>query len=229
VKALSLSKTRFSYQGALKPVLDGVDLDMEPGQAVQVSGPSGSGKTTLCLVACAIIPSRLVGKFSGKAELFGQATAKLGPSGASGYVGYVMQDPEFSMLMPTVEDEIAFGLENRGWEPEKITARVEELMADLGMRSLSGRNPQKLSGGEKQLVAIAAAIAHHPPLLVMDESFSGLDEDKRELVVFELGRMKKNGTAILMVEHLGIGRIAPFWLDRKLWLQDGSLTEAQGS
>lgn len=228
MSVLTLSGARFKYHGAEKPILNGIDMTLEQGQAIQVSGPSGSGKTTLCLMACAIIPSRLGGEFYGRAELMGQPTAKLGPSGASDFVGYVMQDPEFSMLMPSVEDEIAFGLENRGWEPQQITSRVEELMGDLGMRSLSGRNPQRLSGGEKQLVAIAAAVAHHPSLLVIDESFSSLDEDKREQVVFELGRMKKNGTAILMVEHLGIGRLAPFWLDSKLWLEGGSLTEAAG-
>jgi energy-coupling factor transporter ATP-binding protein EcfA2 len=225
VRVLSLEGLHFRYRSAQKPILDRLELSIEAGQGIIISGPSGGGKTTLCLISCTIIPTRLAGEFTGHAELMGENTLKLGPQGAAGYVGYVMQEPEYSMVMPTVEEEMAFGLENRSWPADEIRLRVEELMESFELRGISGRAPQRLSGGEKQIGAIAAAIAHRPKLLVLDEAFSALDDEKRWLADEEIARLKRAGSAILLVEHDGIGRDAHRWADRHLRLIDGALQE----
>lgn len=225
MSVLVLSGIKFSYPGSKRQVLDGVDLCIEPGEAVMVSGPSGGGKTTLCLVAATIIPTRVSGDFSGMAELMGQGTRKLGPSGASECIGYVMQEPEFAMIMPTVEDEIAFGLENRGLEPAEVAGAVSGVIDRLGMGELAGRNPRRLSAGELRLVAIASAIVHKPRLVILDEALSGLDDDKRALVLAELSLMKQGGAAFLIAEHAGTGRQVPPWLDRRCLLQGGRLAQ----
>ena len=222
---LSLEGVTFSYKASERVILDGLSLDIEEGKAVMVSGPSGGGKTTLCLIATTIIPTRLPGELTGRTEIMGESTRKLGPVGASRYVGYVMQEPEYSMVMPTVEEEIAFGLENRSWPVEKIGGRVEELMEDMGIRSLSGRIPQRLSAGEKQAVAIAAAIAHKPRLLVLDEAFAGLDDEKRWYCGEQMRALKRQGTAILLIEHDCIGRFAHNWVDACFRLEGGTFTE----
>lgn len=225
MSVLKLHGVRFRYPGEGKFVLDGINLDLEPGRAVMVSGPSGGGKSTLCLVASAVIPAKSNGEFWGKAEIMEENTRKLGPSGASGHVGFVMQQPELSMVMPSVEDEIAFGLENRCWEPSRIAGRVDQLMESLGLLSLSGRDPARLSGGERQMVAIAAAVAPEPALIILDEAFSQLDDERRDLASFEVGLLKKKGSAVLYIEHEGLGRPCPGWMDTKYLLISGKLQE----
>jgi len=130
------------------------------------------------------------------------------------------------MIMPTTEEEIAFGLENRNWPPAEIEERVERLMGDMGLRELSGRSPHRLSGGEKQALAISAAVAPNPRLLILDEAFSGLDDGKRVLIGEKIAAMKNAGVAVLLVEHEGIGREEHPWVDRRLVLKDGVLSEA---
>jgi len=225
VNVLSLEGVTFSYKSSDRVILDGLSLDIEEGKAVMVSGPSGGGKTTLCLIATTIIPTRLPGELTGRTEIMGESTRKLGPVGASRLVGYVMQEPEYSMVMPTVEEEIAFGLENRSWPVRDIGSRVEELMEDMGLRNLSGRIPQRLSGGEKQAVAIAAAIAHKPRLLVLDEAFTGLDDERRWFCGEQMKALKRQGTAILLIEHDCIGRSAHEWVDSCFRLQAGIFAE----
>ena len=90
MSVLSLKDIRFRYKGAVRPVLDGLSLELGEGEAAIVSGPSGGGKTTLCLVCLAIIPNRVAGDFEGKAEIMGKDTVKLGPQGVSEYAGCVM-------------------------------------------------------------------------------------------------------------------------------------------
>ena len=191
----------------------------------EVSGPSGGGKSTLCLIASTIIPTRIAGELTGSAELMGESTIKLGPAGASGHLAFVMQEPEYSMIMPSVEEELAFGLENRSWPASEISARVEELIEAFGLASLLGRNPVKLSGGEKQAVAIAAAVAPNPSFLILDEAFSGLDDERYALAQVQMQKLKDQGSAILLIEHTANGRGAHAWLDRHLLLEGGLLAE----
>jgi energy-coupling factor transporter ATP-binding protein EcfA2 len=225
VNVLSLKGIRFKYPGAGSFILDGLDLEVAPGEAVQIFGSSGGGKSTLCMISSSLIPCRQAGEFAGFAELDGISTIKLGPIGASSIVGYVSQNPEQMMVMPTVEEEIAFGLENRGWEAIDISARVEDLIDKFNMISISSRNPSRLSGGETQLVALASSIAHHPRLLILDEALSGLDDERRLLANDELQKLKVEGCSILLVEHEKLGREPTTWIDRRMKLEGGKLTE----
>jgi len=225
VSVLALHDISFRYKAAKKPILCGLDLVLESGECVMVSGPSGGGKSTLCLIVSTIIPTRIAGELAGSAELMGESTAKLGPAGASHHLAFVMQEPEYSMIMPTVEEELAFGLESRSWPAGEISARVEELIEAFGLGSLLGRNPVKLSGGEKQAVAIAAAIAPKPPLLILDEAFSGLDNERYALAQLQIKKLKDEGSAVLLVEHATNGKSIHSWVDRQLLLEGGLLAE----
>jgi energy-coupling factor transporter ATP-binding protein EcfA2 len=225
VSVLALNGISFRYKSAKSPILRGLDLVLQRGECVAISGPSGGGKSTLCLIASTIIPTRITGELAGSAELMGESTLKLGPAGASRHLAFVTQEPEYSMIMPTVEEELAFGLENRSWPADAISARVDELIIAFGLGALAGRNPVKLSGGEKQAVAIAAAAAARPSLLILDEAFSGLDEERYALAQVQMQKLKRDGTAILLVEHASNGRAKHAWVDRQLLLSGGLLSE----
>lgn len=225
MSVLALNDISFRYKSAMTPILCGLDLVLQQGECAAVSGPSGGGKSTLCLIASTIIPTRIAGELTGSVELVGESTVKLGPAGASRLLAFVMQEPEYSMIMPTVEEELAFGLENRSWPADSISARVNELIDAFGLGPLAGRNPVKLSGGEKQAVAIAAAAAAKPSLLILDEAFSGLDEERYGLAQAQMQRLKGEGTAILLVEHAANGRAGHTWVDRQLLLSGGKLCE----
>ena len=138
-------------------------------------GPSGSGKSTLALALSGLVPRELPGEWSGALEVDGvdPATAR-GPEVAA-RVGLVFQDPESQLVMERVEDDVAFGLESRGWAPEAMRARIPEALAEAGLAGLERRRTTRLSGGQQQRLALAGALAPLPGILVLDEPTANLD------------------------------------------------------
>jgi energy-coupling factor transport system ATP-binding protein len=165
----------FTYPGAGRPALNGLDFQVQAGEFVGITGPAGAGKSTLILTLNGIIPHFQSGKYQGRVLLDGKDTFSTSCAAISRQVGSVFQDPEAQIVAPTVEDELAFGLENFGIEPEEMENRVSEALDLIGIAKLRHRATAELSGGQKQRVAIAAAIALRPRILVLDEPTSELD------------------------------------------------------
>jgi len=115
--------------------------------------------------------------------------------------GMVFQDADSQLICTTVEDELAFGLENLCTPPVDIRRRVDELLDEFGMTNLRYTNPSDLSGGQKKLLTIAAVLTTDPPVLILDEPMSGLDSDGRELIRASIERQRGQGRAVLIVEH----------------------------
>ncbi|MFH1689025.1 MAG: ATP-binding cassette domain-containing protein [Candidatus Eisenbacteria bacterium] len=160
-----------TYGGAGTPALRGIDLSVEAGESVAVVGPSGSGKTSLLrLMNALLVPT------SGRVTVDGLVT-----SDASSVwevrrrVGLIFQNPDNQLVSTTVERELAFGMENLGLAPSDIRERVEETLVRFRLQDLRHRAPHRLSGGEKQRVAIAAVLAMRPSCLLLDEPTSLLD------------------------------------------------------
>ena len=164
----------WTYRGAAMPALDGLSFRLPPGHTLLVLGPSGCGKSTLARALAGIVPHALAGSWSGHLWVDGSDVSATAPSLLGERVGLVFQDPESQLVMPRVEDEVAFGLENRGWPLAAMRERIPEALAEAGLAGFEPRASRSLSGGEQQRLALADVLAPLPGLLVFDEPTANL-------------------------------------------------------
>ncbi len=202
MSVLELDRVSYRYPGATAPALTDVSLTLEPGELVVVAGASGSGKSTLLGTASGLVPHFHGGDFTGRVTVAGMDTHDHGPGDLAHAVGTLFQDPETQIVMGTVRAELAFPLENRG-EPAGAVARgVEEAALALGIAHLLERSTSELSGGELQRVALGAALAGRPQLVVLDEPTSQLDPVAGDELIGLLRRLNEDSdTTVLLSEH----------------------------
>ena len=137
----------FTYRGSPVPALQGVDVDVEPGTCLLVVGPSGSGKSTFGLAVAGLVPREIPGVVAGSLTVDGRDTATYVPALLAAAVGLVFQDPATQLVLDWVEDDVAFGLENRGWPRDRMTERVPQALAAVGLAGFGRRHARELSGG----------------------------------------------------------------------------------
>ncbi|WP_020013362.1 ABC transporter ATP-binding protein [Promicromonospora sukumoe] len=179
-----------------------VDLRIAAGQSVLVLGPSGSGKSTLLRLLHGAVPYAVHAQVDGVVHVAGRALSGTGIAGLADVVGVVAQDPESGVCLPDVLDEVAFPLENLAVEPAAIGPLVRTALERAGAAGLAGRATAELSGGELQRVALAAAVAPSPRLLLLDEPTSMLDADGIDAVRRALDVVRREtGAACVLVEH----------------------------
>ena len=201
---LRLESVSYRYAGSTKPVLRDVSVTLEAGRVVSVTGRSESGKSTLCLVASGLAPGVIGGTVDGLVELDGRDARGLPQHVLAQSCGILFQNPttQLSRTARTVWEEIAFGPCNLGLAVADVVERVESTAETLAIGGLLRRDPTRLSGGQAQLVALAAVLALRPPHVVLDEPTSQLDPLGTRLVGETLARLAASGTvAILIVEQ----------------------------
>jgi energy-coupling factor transporter ATP-binding protein EcfA2 len=175
---------------------------LERGQCLLVVGPSGSGKSTLALAIAGLVPRELPGEWHGRLTVDGLVTTETAPSQLAARVGLVFQDPASQLVMDRVEDDVAFGLENRGWPSADMHARVPEALEEAGLGGLGRRRSTTLSGGEQQRLALAGVLAPRPSILVLDEPTANLDPAGARAFIERLERIRAMRAApIVLVEH----------------------------
>ncbi len=183
-------------------VLKGINLDVNEGEFVVIMGPSGCGKSTLCYTINGIIPHLLSGKVKGSIRVGGIDTLKSSVSRISQLVGMVFQNPDSQLTALTVEDEVAFGPENLALPREEVERRVEEALSLVRLVHARKRNPQSLSGGEKQALVIASVLALRPKILVLDEPTSMLDPIGQKRVSDLIVKLnEEENMTIIAVDH----------------------------
>lgn len=175
--------------------VDGANLTVADGEFLVVAGANGSGKTTLVRTF-----NGLVTPDAGTVRVNGTPVAS-DPVAARAAVGMVFQDPRDQLVSATVRGDVAFGPENLGLTHEEIDRRVEEALAAVNMTGRGTDRIASLSGGERERVAIAGALAMAPDHLVCDEPFTGLDEPARRSVVAHLRDRHRAGMSVVVVTH----------------------------
>jgi len=219
--AVDVKNLSFAYNGGATLLRD-ISFSVTAGEVFVIAGLSGSGKTTLCRILCGVIPHAIKGDANGQIAVMDIDPREAGLPQTALRAGMVFQDADSQIICTTVEDELAFGLENLCWKPEGIRNRVDELITEFGFEGMQHTNPAKLSGGQKKLLTIAAVLAPSPPVLILDEPMSGLDQDGRDLVRAAIETQRSNGRAVIIVEHdLSLVTFA----DRWLLLHDGGAAE----
>ena len=167
----------YVYPDAPNPALSDLSFILPAGEVTLLTGSSGSGKSTLLRCINGLVPHFSGGTLTGSISVFGLDPVKSSPRVMSRCVGFVFQDPEAQFVMDRVEAEIVFALENAALPRSEMQNRVMEVVELLDLAELRTRSIDTLSGGEKQRVAIAAALALHPQVLVLDEPTSQLSPE----------------------------------------------------
>lgn len=203
--------------------LSGVDLEIESGSFVGVTGPSDAGKSTLCRLIPGYIPHYFDGDLEGSVRVGDRDVSEASIGELAERVGMLFENPfdQLTGASTTVIEEVAFGLENLGYPREEIIERSVESLRRVGIEELIDRNPQRLSGGQSQRVALASVLAMAPDVLVLDEPTSQLDPHGADAVFDIVADMKKQGYTVVVVSQR-LDRLAPH-LDRLLVVDEGEV------
>lgn len=195
--------------------LEGIDLDIHPGEFLLICGENGSGKTTLLRLLAGLIPPVTGSVRIGGLDPFRDSRR------IRSQVGIVFQDADSQIVGETVAEDIAFGPENLGLPAEEIRRRVEKALIVTGLSALADKPCYLLSGGEKKRVALAGVMAMEPEVLLFDEPFANLDyPGVREILAFMLQRHKEGKTLVLTTHE--VEKVSPH-VDRMVVLKKGRI------
>lgn len=197
---LSFNNVTFSYtpdQPELRKAVEDITFSVKKGEWIAVVGHNGSGKSTM-----AKMMSGLLFPASGEVRFMKDVLTEENLWQTRSQIGLVFQNPDNQFVGATVQDDVAFSLENNGVPYEEMVVRVQESLAQVKMENFINHEPHHLSGGQKQRVAIAGALAMHPKLLILDEATSMLDPQGRDEVLQTVQNLQeKIGLTVLSITH----------------------------
>lgn len=195
---VELKDLTFRYQpDDEKPALDQISLTINEGEWVAIIGHNGSGKSTLAKTINGLLLPE-----NGEVRVKGQTLAEENIWAIRRAVGMVFQNPDNQFVGATVEDDIAFGMENQGIPREDMVTRVQEALEQVRMTPFATKEPARLSGGQKQRVAIAGVVALRPDVIILDEATSMLDPEGRFEVIEAVKKIKeKNQLTVISITH----------------------------
>ncbi|KJY55691.1 MULTISPECIES: energy-coupling factor ABC transporter ATP-binding protein [Lactobacillus] len=200
---IELQHINYRYPLTSDLTIKDLSLKVEPGEVLGVIGSNGSGKTTVCNIMRGFIPAFYKGELEGKVIFEDKPldTSNLGRLAQK--IGYAFQNPftQITGVKYTVYDEIGYGLENLSVPREEANEKVEQVIKLLNLEKIRNQNPYDLSGGQKQMVALASVIVLDPELIILDEPTSQLDPSSTLAVYNIVKNLKKQGKTIIIVDH----------------------------
>ncbi len=199
---ISLRDVSVTYPGAATASPAGVSFDVYPGEVVLLTGPSGCGKSSIAVTLNGLIPHDIAAELSGEVRVAGVDTREASVSDLSRAVAMVFQDPDAQIVSATVLDEVSFALENLKLPVDDVLVRAEKALRQVGLWQRRRDNPDVLSGGGRQRLAIACALAMQTPVIVLDEPTANLDPEGVRDVYAALEELcRDRSRAIVLVEH----------------------------
>ena len=181
-EALLIENLTFTYLHSDEPVLKNINLSIPRNKITAIVGVVGSGKTTLLMTMNGLIPQYFPGKLDGRVVVDGIDVSSVETEQLAQTINMIFDDPDLQIVANTVEEDVAFGPANFGLPCTEIWERVEKALARMRMQGYEKRNPRQLSGGEKQLLAMAGIFAMEPKIIAMDEPVAMLDPQGKRLV-----------------------------------------------
>lgn len=220
---LDIKDFSFTYSGSENKALRSLNLKVEQGTILAVIGANKSGKSSMCYALAGVIPHLYGGAVQGYIRIANKDTQNVGVAEMSTVVALLMQNSKLQLsgVRFTVREEIAFALENQGLSPDMIRRRVEDIMRRTDLSDFAQCVPHRLSEGQMQQVALAAALVTNTPVLVLDEPISFLDPVKTQKVFTLLKQLSRQGKTIIIAEQR-LNEIAVY-ADRVIALHDGSV------
>jgi energy-coupling factor transport system ATP-binding protein len=200
---IEIKNCSFAYTSKedMKEAIQNINLRVEKGECILLCGRSGCGKTTLTRLVNGLIPYFYEGMLSGETRVAGKNICETPMYEIAKRAGSVFQNPRTQFFNVDTDSEIAFGMENLAWPPNKIARRLEQVSDEMQIAALRGRDIFALSGGEKQKIAFASIYAVSPDVYVLDEPSANLDLNAIEDLRRHLVKLKTQGKTILIAEH----------------------------
>ena len=215
---IEINDVSFTYPSRNEPSLKRVNAEIGRGEFILLTGPTGCGKSTLLRTLNGLIPHSSGGELTGNVTIDDINLADQSLAATCQQVGLLFQNPDDQFFCPVVEDEIAFGLENRGLAPFQIAARIDTALTQVKLTEFRERAVSTLSGGEKQRVELACLYAMSPRILLLDEPTSHLDPKGRSDILEILRQLnREDGITVVIATHR-VTEIAP--LCDRVWLMD---------
>lgn len=213
---IEINQIEFSYQEEAAPALKDVSFSIQKGEWIAIVGHNGSGKSTLAKAINGLhLPQ------NGTVTVGGMELSEETVWDIRRMVGMVFQNPDNQFVGATVEDDVAFGLENQGIERSEMQHRVKDALEKVKMQDFATREPARLSGGQKQRVAIAGVVALRPDIIILDEATSMLDPEGRDDVIATINKIKEESDlTVISITH-DIDEAAS--ANRILVMRDGKL------
>ena len=196
-KIISIKDLNYTYPDAKHQAISNLSLDIYKNEWLSIVGKNGSGKSTLTKLIDGLIEAS-----SGTIAIAGQIINEENIWEARKKIGIIFQNPDHQFVGATVEDDVAFGLENQGMPREEMVKAIDRALELVKMSDFKKRDPQSLSGGQKQRVAIAGVLATRPQIVIMDESTSMLDPDGRKTVLNLVQQLRQQqDLTIISITH----------------------------
>jgi energy-coupling factor transport system ATP-binding protein len=200
----------FKYEKDQQLLLNDINLEIKDNDFIVITGKSGCGKTTLALAICGYLFEQNKECITGIININGRDIREMDFGSISNEIYLVQQNPENQFCTLTIQDEIAFGLENQGMEPKIINERVDWALQSVNASEIRHRDLRTLSGGEQQKVAIASAVAMQPRIIILDEPTSFLDIKSTKHILDILMQLKKKEKLTLIVIEHKLSHLVPF-------------------
>lgn len=216
-KTIELKNVTFRYDNhQKKPTLDNISFHVKHGEWLSIIGHNGSGKSTAVRLIDGLLEAE-----SGQIFIEGEELSDSNIWEIRHKIGMVFQNPDNQFVGATVEDDVAFGLENQGVPLKEMQERVREALSLVGMLDFKTREPARLSGGQKQRVAIAGAVAMRPSIIILDEATSMLDPEGRLELIKIIQKIRDDyGMTVISITH-DLDEVA--LSDRVLVMKEGQI------
>ena len=218
---IELRDVSFQYENSDKESVSHINISVDKGECILLCGKSGCGKTTVTKLLNGLIPHMASGKKEGSAYINGVSVDEIPMYQLSKTVGSVFQNPKSQFFNLDTDSELTFAVENQGLSEDEINQRLEEVTESLKIGHLRNRSIFELSGGEKQLIAVASVCISRPEILVLDEPTANLDLQAIHILKNMLIQLKAAGITIIIAEH----RLSYLFgiVDRVLYMSEGKI------